>query len=108
METIISIYNQLKVNEVSYETGDSFVTAYCEILIDGQQIQTQIQMSHSDLNRIISKIVALGYEFKIENVNHFDFGNGTEIVDYKFDNVFGQDIVLENFQFNKAIRQIRA
>ena len=108
MNTIFSIYQQLKVNEVSYETGDSFVTAHCEVLIQDQVISTKLQMSHSDLNRIISKIVALGFEFKIENVNHFDFGNGTEIVDFKFENVFGQDIVLEHFEFNQAIKQIRA
>ena len=108
MKTIFSIYNKLKVNEVSYETGDNFVTAHCEISIDGNLFPTQIQMSHSDLNRIISKIVALGHEFKIENVNHLDFQDGTEIVDYKFENVFGKDITLENFQFSQAIRQIRA
>jgi len=77
MKTVFSIYKQLKVNEVSYETGDDFVTAHCEIKMDGKLIPTKIQMSHSDLNRIISKIIALGHEFKIEHVNHLDFGNGT-------------------------------
>ena len=108
MKTVFSIYNSLKVNEVSYETGDNFVTAHCEIQIDGKLIPTKIQMSHSDLNRIISKIISLGHEFKIENVNHLDFGDGTEIIDYKFENVFGENILLENFQFSQAIRQIRA
>ncbi len=108
MKTVFSIYKQLKVNEVSYETGDDFVTAHCEIKMDGKLIPTKIQMSHSDLNRIISKIIALGHEFKIEHVNHLDFGNGTEIIDYKFENVFGEDICLDNFQFTQAIRQIRA
>jgi hypothetical protein len=108
METIFSIYKQLKVREVTYEKGDNFVTATCEIQI-GEDIQeTKILMSHTDLNRIISKITALGYEFKIENVNHFDFGNGTEIIDYRFENVFGEHVTLEDFNFNQRIKQIRA
>ncbi|MEO9533498.1 MAG: hypothetical protein ABJG68_00755 [Crocinitomicaceae bacterium] len=108
MKTIFSIYNQIKVNEVSYEMGDDFVTANCEISFDEQVVNTKIVMSHSDLNRIISKIVSMGYEFKCENVSRLDFGDGTEIVDYKFENVFGENVVLEDFQFSKAIRQIRA
>lgn len=108
MKTVFSIYRELKVKEVSYETGDNFVTAHCEINIEGKRMATQIQMSHSDLNRIISKIISMGHEFQIEHVNHFDFGNGTEIVDYKFKNVFGANISLQDFQFSKEIRQIRA
>jgi len=108
MNTIFSIYNKIKVNEVSYETGDNFVTAHCEIIMPDETIETQLIISHSDLNRIIAKIVALGYEFNIDNVSRLDFQDGTEIIDYKFDNVFGENIVLENFQFNQAIKQIRA
>ena len=108
MKTIFSIYNQIKVNEVSYEMGDDFVTATCDIKFNNQVVQTKIIMSHSDLNRIISKIVSLGYEFKCENVSRLDFGDGTEIIDYKFENVFGENVVLEDFQFTKAIKQIRA
>lgn len=108
MNTVFSIYKQLKVKEVSYEMGDDFVTALCEIRTGKGFSETKLIMSHTDLNRIISKIASLGYEFKIENVNHFDFGDGTEIVDYKFENVFGEMITLEDFSFNKQIKQIRA
>jgi hypothetical protein len=71
-------------------------------------IETQLVISHSDLNRIIAKIVSLGYEFKVENVSKLDFQDGTEVIDYKFENVFGENIVLENFQFSKEIKRIRA
>jgi hypothetical protein len=108
MNTIFSIFNQIKVKEVTYELGDERVVATCEITAGGRTSESKIIMSHTDLNRIISRIAAMGYEFKIENVNHFDFGDGTEVVDYKFENVFGQEITLKDFQFNRTIKQIRA
>ena len=108
MKTIFSIFNQIKVKEVTYEVGDSKVVATCEISMGEQVTESKIIMSHTDLNRIIARIAAMGYEFKVDNVNHFDFGDGTEVVDYKFENVFGQDITLTDFQFNRSIKQIRA
>lgn len=108
MSTLFSIYKQLQVKEVTYEKGDRYITAICDITIGKQTTETKIQMTHTDLNRIISKIAAMGYEFKIENVNCMDLGNGTEIVDYKFENVFGELVTLEEFSFNQQIKQIRA
>ncbi|MFT4602516.1 MAG: hypothetical protein ACI857_002702 [Arenicella sp.] len=108
MKTIFSIYNKIKVKEVSYETGDNFVTAHCEVLMNDEVIDTKLIITHSDLNRIIAKIVSLGFEFKVDNISRLDFEDGTEIIDYKFENVFGENIVLENFQFNQEIKRIRA
>lgn len=108
MRTIFSIFNRIKVKEVTYELGDSYVTAICDVTAGGQTSETKILMSHTDLNRIIAKISSMGYEFKVEKVNHFDFGDGTELVDYSFENVFGQEITLTDFQFNKSIQKIRA
>ncbi|MBD3636211.1 MAG: hypothetical protein HUJ25_02625 [Crocinitomicaceae bacterium] len=108
MDTIFSVYKQLKVKEVTYEKGDYYIMATCEIIQGDKITETKIQMTHTDLNRIIARIAAMGYEFKIEHVNCLDFGNGTEIIDYKFENVFGELITLEEFNFNQRIRQIRA
>jgi hypothetical protein len=108
MDSIVSIYNRLTIKEVTYEVGDDFVTATCELNFGGEKLHTQILMSHSDLNRIIAKISSLGYEFKVENINRLCFEDGTEIIDYKFENIFGEAISLENFQFNNSIKQIRA
>lgn len=96
------------MKEVTYEMGDNFVTATCEVSTGTSTTETKIMMSHTDLNRIISKIAAMGYEFSIEHVNHFDFGDGTKIVDYKFENVFGELVTLEEFSFNQQIKKIRA
>ena len=108
MDSIVSIYNKLTIKEVTYEVGDNFVTATCELSFEGKTVLSQILMSHTDLNRVIAKISSLGYEFKIENINHLSFEDGTEIIDYKFENIFGETIALENFQFNQTIKQIRA
>lgn len=108
MKAIFSIYKQIQVKEVTYESGDATVTAKCIINNGEQFVETEMQFSHSDLNRMISKIVAMGYEFKIEKINHLDFGDGTEVIDYAFENVFGEAITLEEFQFNNQVRKIRA
>ena len=108
MKNIVSIYNRLTIKEVTYEVGDDYVTATCEMSFEGKTVLSQIIMSHTDLNRVIAKISSIGYEFKVENINHLCFEDGTEIIDYKFENVFGEAIALENFQFNQSIKQIRA
>ena len=108
MDSVISIYNRLTIKEVTYEVGDDFATATCELSFEGKKVLSQIMMSHTDLNRVIAKISSFGYEFKVENINHLCFEDGTEIIDYKFENVFGETIALENFQFNQSIKQIRA
>lgn len=105
---MFSIYKQLKVKEVTYEKGDHFIIALCEMHSGNYTSEVKIQMTHTDLNRIIAKIAALGYEFKIEKVNRIALDNGTEIFDYKFENVFGELVTLEEFSFNNQIKQIRA
>lgn len=108
MENIISFYEKLIIKEVTYEMGDSTVSAKCDLIVQGNTIETEMLISQTDLNRIIAKIAASGFEFKIKQVNSLEFEDGTSIIDYSFENVFGEAIVLENFQFNQAVKQIRA
>lgn len=108
MENIISIYEKLIIKEVTYEMGDQIVNAKCDLVVQGEIIPTEMLISHTDLNRIIAKIIASGYEFEVTKMNELAFADGTSIVDYSFENVFGEAIVLENFQFSQAVKQIRA
>ena len=108
MENIISFYEKLIIKEVTYEMGDSRVSAKCDLIVQGNTIETEMLISQTDLNRIIAKISASGFEFKIKQVNSLQFEDGTSIIDYSFENVFGEAIVLENFQFSQAVKQIRA
>jgi len=108
MEQIIPFYEKLIIKEVTYESGDPIVRATCELIVKGKTIETEMLISHTDLNRIISKIVANGFEFEVKQVNSLSFNDGTSIIDYSFENVFGEEIVLENFEFAQAVRQIRA
>ena len=34
--------------------------------------------------------------------------SNNEIIGYKFDNVFGEQIVLENFEFSQVYKELRA
>ena len=108
MNKTIQLFNRLIIHEISYELGDQTVIAKCELQSTGKSFETTMIISHTDLNRIISKIAALGYEFKTENINKMCFSDGTEILEYKFENVFGQQIPLENFDFVNEVKEIRA
>lgn len=108
MKQVISIYERLIIKEVTYETGDQTVHASCMLETPAGSIATELVISHTDLNRIIAKIMASGFEFEVKQVNTFQFEDGTEVVDYSFENVFGEEIVLEDFQFQQSMRQIRA
>ncbi len=108
MDNIISIYKKLIITEVTYETGDDVVTASCQLVLPTETIETKLIITHTDLNRIISKIAAMGFEFKTEMISSFSFEDGTEFMEYKFENVFGEQIALENFQFSQKLMEIRA
>jgi hypothetical protein len=108
MKNIISIYEKLIIKEVTYESGDHTVHAKCILQTLNGPIETALVISQTDLNRIIAKIMASGFEFEVKQVNSFVFDDGTEVIDYSFENVFGEEIVLENFQFQQTVRQIRA
>jgi hypothetical protein len=88
--------------------GDNIVNAKCDLLVQGRTIETEMLISHTDLNRIIAKITANGYDFEVNQINTLEFEDGTSIIDYSFQNVFGEAIVLENFQFSQMVREIRA
>lgn len=108
MNKIFSIYEQIIIKEVVYELGDNYVTAQCDVTINRKNFSTTMMISHTDLNRIISKISAMGYEFKTENVCKMKIDEYTEILEYRFENVFGENIVLENFEFTNTVKEIRA
>jgi hypothetical protein len=108
MENVISLYDKLILHKITYETSSACVTAECELVSQNRKIQTSFLISHTDLNRILSKIISEGYEFDSNQLNTVQFEDGTEIVDYQFDQVFGEPIILEEFDFTHAVTEIRA
>jgi len=109
MSDVISIYQRLIIHQISYETGDRSVMANCEIQPrNGETVRATLLISHTDLNRIFAKLTSSGQEF---GEGHTDIqipDDDTRIIDFQFENVYGQGIVLENFQFVKQVREIRA
>jgi len=108
MANIISLHEKLIVKEIIYEAGDQQVLANCDVIMSGHTISTQFIISHTDLNRIISRIIAMGYELEVNQMDSFFMEDGTELISYSFDNLFGEEMVLENFQFVDQVKEIRA
>ena len=109
MKNTFSIYKKFEITEITYEVGDNIVKANCDLHYEnGTSVQTTILISHSDLNRIIARIATMGFEFNVEQVNNFLLDDGTQIIDYRLENVFGQSVVVEDFQFQDIVKQIRA
>lgn len=108
MENVISLYEKLILHKITYESNHAAVTAYCELVIRDKRIQASFLITHTDLNRIIAKIVSQGYEFDADKLETVRFDDGTEIVDYQFDQVFGGPIMLEEFEFANTVTEIRA
>ena len=108
MENVISLYEKLILHKITYESNHAAVTAYCELVLRDRKIQASFLITHTDLNRIIAKIVAQGYEFDADKLISVKFDDGTEVVDYQFGQVFGGPIVLEEFEFAHSVTEIRA
>lgn len=108
MENVISMYDKLILHKITYETNSSCVTAVCELVRQNRKTQTSFLISHTDLNRILAKIISEGYEFDSEQLNSIQLEDGTEIIDYQFDQLFGEPIMLEKFDFTHIVTEIRA
>lgn len=109
MATIISLNEKIQINSITYEAGDQIVKADCVVYGgNGETHETTLMISHTDLNRIIARVYAMGYEFETSDSSHIVLNDGTQIYDYSFENLFGESIVLEEFQFMNEVREIRA
>ena len=107
MEKLISMYDQLVIHKITYETSQAVVTAECELIRNGQRMYTSFLISHTDLNRIIAKLIAKGYNLD-SSFETILFEDGTEIVDCQFDQLPEGPVVLEEFEFADYVTEIRA
>lgn len=108
MQKIFSLYNTLKVHKIVYESKHSVATAECEIIQGGRPVLTSILISHTDLNRILAKLVATGYNLDNPVFQCIQMEDGSEIMDCSFDELIGEPALLENFEFTGHVTEIRA
>jgi hypothetical protein len=108
MENLISMYDQLIIHKITYETSQSIVTAECELICRNERIITTFLISHTDLNRILAKLISKGYNLDSSLLQALQFEDGTEIIDYAFDQFPEGPVVLEEFEFTDFVTEIRA
>jgi hypothetical protein len=108
MENVIALYDKLVLHKITCESNHAAVTAQCELIRQGRSMRTSFLITYTDLNRIIAKITAQGYEFDMAKQSLVRFDDGTEIIDYQFDQVFGGPVTLEGFEFANTVTEIRA
>lgn len=108
MEKLISMFEKLVIHKITYETSQSLVTAECELIRPNQRIYTSFLISHTDLNRILAKIVSQGYELDPSFFSTICIEDGTEIIDCEFDKLKNGPVVLDHFEFNDYVTEIRA
>lgn len=108
MEKLIALNERLVIHKVTYETSQSVVTAECELFRNGRVVRTSFLISHTDLNRILAKLIAQGYELDSSFYHALKFEDGTEIIDCQFDQLPNGPVILEEFNFNDTITEIRA
>lgn len=102
------MYDQLVIHKITYETSQSIVTAECELIRHNERIMTSFLISHTDLNRILAKLIAKGYNLDSSFYQSILFDDGTEIIDCQFDQLQEGPVILEDFEFNDYVTEIRA
>lgn len=107
MKKLLSIYKNIIIKEFSYEKGDNLVQIKCKLIFNSDEVCTTLIVTQSDFNRILAKIAINGFEIDSTALNCFALGDGTEIIEYNFENS-DQDVVLQNFNFNNQVQQISA
>jgi len=106
MNNIIRIYNAIKLKSIVYETGDSQATIHCELQFDQKTISSKLIISHSDLNRLISKIGPHNSDWIESNKQVLFLEDGSQLIEYNFNQQ--ADTTIHNFHFNHSYAQIGA
>ena len=107
MKKLLSIYKNIIIKEISYEKGDNLVQLKCELVFKSYSMNTTLIISQGDFNRMLSKITIKGFELDSDLITSFTLGDGTEIVEYNFENS-DEVVSLQNFNFNNHVQQISA
>jgi hypothetical protein len=107
MKKLLSIYRNIIIKDISYEKGDDLVQLKCVLVFKSNTLNTTLLISQSDFNRMLSKIIMKGYEMDTDLITSFTLGDGTEIIEYNFENT-DNEVSLQNFNFNNHVQQISA
>ena len=107
MKKLLSIYQNIVIREISYEKGDKTVYLKCTLIFSNTTIDTTLLITQSDFNRMLSKIILNGYMVDSDSISSFYLGDGTEMIEYNFENT-AEAVVLSNFNFNNKVKQICA
>ena len=106
MENIVQIYQAIKVKSIVYETGDSQAKISCDLIFDRKTVSTQLLISHTDLNRLISKMTNTDSEWVSNHMQSMYLEDGSQLIEYNFESQNNETI--QNFHFNNAYAQIGA
>lgn len=107
MKKLLSIYQNIVIKEISYEKGDKTVYLKCTLIFSNKTVDTTLLITQSDFNRMLSKIIINGYTVESDAITNFYLGDGTEMVEYNFENT-DESVVLSGFNFNHKVKQICA
>ena len=107
MKKLLSIYKNIIIKEVSYEKGDSHVYLKCVLVFKSHEQASTLIISQTDFNRLLSKLTVNGFEIDSDLITNFILGDGTEIVEYNFENN-ENTVSIQHFNFNNDVKQISA
>lgn len=107
MKKLLSIYQNIVIKEISYEKGDKTVYLKCTLIFSNKTVETTLLITQSDFNRMLSKLILNGYQVDSESITNFYLGDGTEMIEYNFQNT-DESVILSGFNFNNQVKQICA
>jgi hypothetical protein len=107
MKKLLSIYQNIVIKEISYEKGDKTVYLKCTLIFSKKTVDTTLLITQSDFNRMLSKIIINGYKVESDSITNFYLGDGTEMIEYNFENT-DESVMLSGFNFNNQVKQICA
>jgi len=107
MKKLLSIYQNIVIKEISYEKGDKTVYLKCTLIFNNKTVDTTLLITQSDFNRMLSKVILNGYQVDSDSITNFHLGDGTEMIEYNFQNT-DESVMLSGFNFNNQVTQICA
>jgi uncharacterized protein YkuJ len=104
-----STFEKLAINSIQFETSNETVYVQSSVYSNNLSYNTELILTHSDLNRIINRLMQLNEDISISEMftveNSYD---GSLLYSLNFSNYPSVFTTIEGMEFLQVPKQIRA
>lgn len=103
------LFDKIAVEKIEFQSDINEVSVSCEITQGSQQFNTELILNFTDLNRLIGRIQEVTDNFSFSDLFHIQqLDDEKKLYTFRRNDYAMEKIVIDDFDVDETIRQIRA